>query len=183
MNFLAPLFLLGAAAVALPVIFHLIRRTTRARQEFSSLMFLAPSPPRLVKRSRLEHLLLLALRCAVLCLLAMGFARPFIKTAQPAAQSQSSGRRVLLLLDTSASMRRESLWSEARQKAEAILNKTGASDQAAIFTFDSESHAVMSFDQWQIAGAASRVSQALQRLSTISPGWGATHLEIGRAHV
>jgi hypothetical protein len=176
MNFLAPLFLLGAAAVALPVIFHLIRRTTRVRQEFSSLMFLAPSPPRLVKRSRLEHLLLLALRCAVLCLLAMGFARPFIKTAQPAAQSQSSGRRVLLLLDTSASMRRESLWSEARQKAEAILNKTGASDQVAIYTFDSQSHAVMTFDQWQIAGAASRVSQALQRLSTISPGWGATHL-------
>ena len=29
MGFLAPLFLLGAAAIALPVIFHLIRRTTR----------------------------------------------------------------------------------------------------------------------------------------------------------
>ena len=29
MNFLAPLFLLGALAVAAPVVFHLIRRTTR----------------------------------------------------------------------------------------------------------------------------------------------------------
>jgi len=79
MSFLAPLFLLGAAAIALPVIFHLIRRTTRERTPFSSLMFLNPSPPRLTRRSRLEHLLLLALRCLVLLLLAAGFARPFFR--------------------------------------------------------------------------------------------------------
>ena len=49
MNFLAPLFLLGGLAVAMPVIFHLIRRTTRERKAFSSLMFLIPSPPRLTR--------------------------------------------------------------------------------------------------------------------------------------
>ncbi len=59
MNFLAPLFLLGALAVALPVLFHLVRRTTRQRTVFSSLMFLRPAPPRLTRRNRLEHLLLL----------------------------------------------------------------------------------------------------------------------------
>jgi hypothetical protein len=176
MNFLAPLFLLGAAAVALPVLFHLIRRSPRVRQAFSSLMFLTPSPPRLVKRSRLEHLLLLILRCAALCLLALGFARPFLKSGQPSAQAQAPGRRLLILLDTSASMRRETLWNEARQKAGAILSKTGASDQAAVYTFDSQSHAVMTFDQWKTAGAASRISLAIQRLSSVSPGWGATHL-------
>src|SRR6266568_402696 len=104
MNFLAPLFLLGGLAVALPVIFHLIRRTTRERKSFSSLMFLMPSPPRLTRRSRLEHLLLLLLRCGVLCLLALGFARPFIKKAVPPAPP-SAARRLLLLVDTSASMR------------------------------------------------------------------------------
>ena len=81
MSFLAPLFLLGGLAVALPIIFHLVRRTTRERIRFSSLMFLQPSPPRLTRRSRLEHLLLLLLRCTVLCLLALGFSRPFIKKA------------------------------------------------------------------------------------------------------
>src|SRR5207245_8874893 len=79
MSFLAPLFFLGALAVSLPIIFHLIRRTTRERTPFSSLMFLQPSPPRLTRRSRLEHILLLLLRCLVLCLLAFGFARPFLK--------------------------------------------------------------------------------------------------------
>src|SRR5262245_58827426 len=89
MNFLAPLFIAGAVAVALAVIFHLIRRTTRERKVFSSLMFLLPTPPRLTRRSRLEHLVLLALRCLALCLLAFGFARPFIqkdvKDESPAA--------------------------------------------------------------------------------------------------
>ena len=34
MNFLAPLFLIGALAVAGPVIYHLVRRTTRERLPF-----------------------------------------------------------------------------------------------------------------------------------------------------
>jgi hypothetical protein len=47
MSFLAPLFLLGGLALALPVIFHLARRTTRERMVFGSLMFLRSAPPRL----------------------------------------------------------------------------------------------------------------------------------------
>src|SRR5215813_5284169 len=106
MSFLAPLFLLGAVAIALPVIFHLIRRTTKEKTVFSSLMFLAPSPPRLTRRSRLEHLLLLAVRCLVLCLLAMGFSRPFFKKPVSTTASPGTARRLVLLVDSSASMRR-----------------------------------------------------------------------------
>src|ERR1043165_7375045 len=99
MSFLAPLFLLGAAAIALPVIFHLIRRTTKDRKIFSSLMFLRATPPRLTRRSRLEHLLLLALRCLALLLLAAGFARPFIKKA--VSDDRPAGtQRVVVLVDT-----------------------------------------------------------------------------------
>src|SRR5438552_7464536 len=109
MSLLAPIFLLGAFAISLPVLFHLIRRSTREKTPFSSLMFLMASPPRLTRRSRLEHLLLLLLRCAVLCLLAFGFARPFIKKALP-PEPPSAARRILVLVDTSASMRRADLW-------------------------------------------------------------------------
>ena len=77
MSFLAPLFLLGALAVVGPILFHLIRRTTREVTPFSSLMFLRESPPRVTRRSRLENLWLLLLRCLVIGLLALGFARPF----------------------------------------------------------------------------------------------------------
>ena len=48
-------------------------------------MFLEPSPPRITKRSRLEHILLLLLRCAVIALLAFVFARPFLQKPIAAA--------------------------------------------------------------------------------------------------
>ena len=77
MSFLAPLFLAAMGAVSLAVLLHLIRRTPRGRVLFSSLMFLSPSPPRVTKRSRLEHWLLLALRALAIVLIALAFARPF----------------------------------------------------------------------------------------------------------
>ena len=45
MNFLYPLFLAGIAAVGLPIVLHMIRRHTRKRVTFSSLMFLRTTVP------------------------------------------------------------------------------------------------------------------------------------------
>ena len=42
-------------------------------------MFLAPTPPRLTRRSRLDNILLLLLRASALALLALAFARPFLR--------------------------------------------------------------------------------------------------------
>src|SRR5438477_604902 len=147
MSFLAPLFLLGALAVALPVLFHLIRRTSRERTLFSSLMFLMPTPPRVTRRSRLENIFLLLLLCLVLCLLALGFARPFIQ--RPVAGNPKSGlaKRILILLDTSASMRRGSLFPEARAKAQEIIQQAAPIDQVALFTFDRQVGRVINFEQ------------------------------------
>jgi hypothetical protein len=178
-TFLAPLFLLGSLAVALPIIFHLIRRTTRQRTVFSSLMFLTPSPPRLTRRSRLEHLLLLVLRCAILCLLALGFARPFIKRATISEPPAGTGRRLVVLLDTSASMRRANLWLDARARTESILRKTTPADQVALFSFDRRLQPLVSFEQWQATPVSERVNLALSKLTTLSPGWSST--QIGQA--
>ena len=52
MNFLFPLFLAGIAAVAVPIVLHLVRRHTRDRVTFSSLMFLRTTRPRFTSRSR-----------------------------------------------------------------------------------------------------------------------------------
>jgi hypothetical protein len=175
MTFLAPLFLLGGLAVALPVIFHLIRRTTRQRTPFSSLMFLLPSPPRLTRRSRLEHLLLLLLRCAVLCLLALGFARPFFKKPVDAAQP-TDARRLLLLVDASASMRRANLWTDARHRVESILRQVARADQVALFTFARQATPLVTFDQWNAAPAGQRADLVLDKLSSAAPGWSATFL-------
>jgi hypothetical protein len=175
MSFLAPLFLAGSIALGLPIVFHLIRRTTRERKVFSSLIFLVESPPRLTKRSRLEHLFLLFLRCAAICLLAFGFARPFLKEAVT-APADSGGKRILLLVDTSASMRRANLWSDARSKVDSVLRSVQPGDQVALFTFDRQVSQLVTFDQWSAASPGERAALLSSKLSAASPGWGATQL-------
>ena len=177
MSFLAPFFLLGAAAVALPVIFHLVRRTTREHTVFSSLMFLRAAPPRLTRRNRLEHLLLLALRCAVIALLAAGFARPLIKRALPESTPAGAAKRLVVLLDTSASMQRGNLWAKARDKAESILRDAAAADQAALFVFDRQLNPLISFEQWKAIPAGDRAALVRQRLAGVKPGWSGTQLD------
>ena len=176
MNFLAPLFLLGGLAIAAPIVYHLVRRTTRERLKFSSLMFLLPSPPRMSKRHRLEHWLLLALRCAALLLLALGFSRPFFRQAPIVDPSAAEPRRVVVLVDTSASMRRAGLWAGAQAKAAEILREAGPADQVALYAFDRRAQPLLTFEEWNRAAPGDRAPLANARLAAAQPGWAGTHL-------
>ncbi len=176
MSFLTPWFLVGALAVAGPILFHLIRHTARERMPFSSLMFLRPTPPRMSRRRKIEHPWLLLLRCLCLALLATAFARPFFSSTNvmPAPAAEESQR--VLLVDTSASMRREELWSNARGIAGRFLEKSSPADQIAILTFDRQPRTLVSFAEWSSWPADQRAALAGQRLAAASPGWMGTHL-------
>ncbi|MGV3753972.1 MAG: BatA domain-containing protein [Verrucomicrobiota bacterium] len=176
MSFLTPLFLLGALAVAGPIIFHLVRRTTNDRFTFSSLLFLQPTPPKLTRRSRIEHWLLLLLRCLVLGLLALGFARPFFNDPTRAGADGNLARQRVILLDVSASMQREGAWNQARQKVEKLLADARPTDQVALYAFDQQAKALVSFEQWRQTQDSERKAIAVQRLADTKPGWRATHL-------
>ena len=58
MRFLTPAFLAGLAALAIPVLIHLINRERRVVVEFPSLMFLRKIPYKSVRRQKLRHILL-----------------------------------------------------------------------------------------------------------------------------
>jgi hypothetical protein len=176
MSFLSPWFLLGALAVAGPILFHLIRRSARERTTFSSLMFLSPTPPRAVRRSKLEHIWLLLLRCLCLLLLAAGFARPFFARDISPPPASAQERRLILLVDTSASMRREGLWDRARAVADEYLDKAFSSDQVAVLTFDLQPRTLISFAEWSSWPQEQRAVLARQRVAAITPGWMGTHL-------
>jgi hypothetical protein len=176
MNFLAPWFLLGAAAIAVPILFHLIRRSARERVPFSSLLFLRPTPPRATRRRKLEHIALLCLRCLAILLLALGFARPFLPKSNASPPSASEGRQTLILLDTSASMRREGLWPKALDAAKHYLNKAQVADRLAIVAFDQQSRPLVSFADWSSWSPDQRTALATARLDAASPGWFGTQL-------
>ena len=175
MSFLAPLFLFGGLAVALPMVFHLIRRTSRQRIPFSTLMFLQPVTPRVTRRSRFEHILLLLLRCLVLVLVSLGFARPFLSKPMASPPADQPSKRVVILLDTSASMRRSGLWRQAQAKAEAVLRKAAPTDQIALYTFDRQMRSLVSFEQGSTMAPSERIALAVKRVGETQPGWSATH--------
>lgn len=175
MSFLYPLILAGIAAVTLPILLHMIRRHTRKRVAFSSLMFLRTTSPRLRNRSRLEHIPLLILRCLILCLLAIAFARPFL-TRSIAAKKSQPGERIVLLIDTSASMRRAGVWEQAVEEARSVLGDVGPTDRACMMTFDRTTRTLMSFEQWGAMDPAQRPLVTLRSLTGVSPGWGRTDL-------
>jgi hypothetical protein len=175
MNFLYPLFLAGIAAVGLPIVLHMIRRHTRKRVTFSSLMFLRTTVPRFKNRSRLENLPLLILRCIVLCLFAFGFARPFFPR-QTADNPVRLGRRIVVLVDTSASMRRAGMWSQAIREAQSVLKGVNQADRVCVMSFDQNTQTLIGFEQWGALGPAQRVSTATEHISKLSPGWALTNL-------
>src|SRR5436190_24042365 len=99
LSFLSPLFLVGAAAAAVPIVLHLLKREPEARVKFSAVNLLKRAPVEHTEKHRLRELLLLALRVAALVLVAVAFARPFTPSGQAATAAVT-----VVALDTSYSM-------------------------------------------------------------------------------
>ncbi len=176
MSFLTPLYVLGILAIAAPVVFHLIRRSPRGEVPFSSLMFLSPTPPRLTRRSRLDHILLLLLRAAALCLLAFAFARPFLRHAAQRDLNEDDRQRVAVVIDTSASMRRGDLWTRAKTSAKEAIAACRPGDQIALFAFDVSSRPLLGFEASKALDPARRPAVLGSLIDRLTPTWGGTNL-------
>src|SRR5437899_11510145 len=103
MGFVQASMLAAMAAVALPIIAHLIFRRRSRPVDLGTLRFLKVAVRRDTRRRWLKRWLLLALRLGCVVLLVLLFARPF------RAEFASGGDAGLtvLLLDRSASMARQ----------------------------------------------------------------------------
>lgn len=181
MSFLAPFYILGALAIAAPIVFHLIRRAPRGEVPFSSLMFLTATPPRLTKRSRLDNWLLLLLRAAALGLLAFAFARPFLRQTAFLDSGTVQRQRVAVLIDASASLQRGDLWPKALKLARGAIDECRPGDELAVFAFDTTTRTLIGFDESATLDPAQRTTVAKSRLDGLSPTWGGT--DLGRALV
>ena len=174
MSWLFPIYLAGAAAIIAPILLHLRRKPPQDRVEFSTLMFLDASTPVPVSKRRLENWLLLALRCLALILLALMFARPFLQGEN--AVAKSADRATLILLDRSASMRREDLWKRGVEEAVRLFKEAKITDRVALAVFDRELTGVWSFEEDRNA-PGNRSATLQSRLAEMSPGWSATQLD------
>src|SRR5712691_11816229 len=122
MGFLAPWFFAGLAAVGLPIWIHLLKRHKTDPTPFPSLMFFEQREQSSVKHRRLEYLLLWALRMAMVILLALLFANPYIRRAIPL----SGGKKLTVIaVDHSFSMRAGDRLSRAKDQALQVSGSSG----------------------------------------------------------
>ncbi len=163
--------------IAGPIIFHLIRRATKDRIRFSATQFLKESPPRLERKSRIQNPWLLALRCLVIALLALAFARPFIESNLPITPSVAPPNALVLILDSSASMQREGAWANALQAAQSYIKDLKPIDQLAIISVASNAQLKLPFDRWSEWLPNERQTLAEAMLSEMKPNWGSSRLD------
>jgi hypothetical protein len=139
MTFLSPLFLLGAAAAAVPIVLHFLKRHAEQRVRFAAVMFLKAAPVEHTSRRRLRQWLLLALRVAALVLLALAFARPFFRSARAGAASGTT----VVAIDTSFSMSAPGRFDRAKAMAKDAIRNAASGDDVAVVTFSDQAAAVV----------------------------------------
>src|SRR5918993_2544078 len=135
MSFLTPLFFLGVAALAAPILVHLVRRTRARRVQFPALIFVRQVPQRTIRRRTLQNVLLLLLRCLAILLIVIAFARPFF-TSGTSAKATSAAGATVILIDNSLSMRRDNLFTEAQRRAATAIDEAANDEQIALLSFD-----------------------------------------------
>lgn len=169
MQFLAPLFLAALAAVAIPVILHLIQREKREATPFPSLMFLSRIPHKSTRRRRLRDLPLLLLRVLALIMLAAAFARPLLERDSQAAVVGAPARELVLLLDRSYSMSYADRWQRAVEAVRGEIAGLGPADRMSIVAFD---------DGAAVAAQPTSDPAVLRAaLDNLKPGWSTTRYD------
>ena len=131
MGLLAPWFLGGLAALGIPVFVHLLRKHVTTPRPVSSLMFFERGMQSSTRHRKLRYLLLFALRFALILLVVLAFANPFIRRAS----ADANGRLLLIVLDNSFSMRAGNHFALAKQQALALLSTKPHSAKAQIMAF------------------------------------------------
>ena len=170
MGFLAPWFLAGLAALGVPVFVHLLRRHVTVPRPVSSLMFFERGFQSSTRHHRLKYLLLFALRAALMLLVVLAFANPFVRRAA----ADAGGRLLLIVVDDSFSMRAGTRFTDAKQRALTQLASKPNSQKAQIMALGG---------QLQIlTQPISDGTQLRSALESIQPGDGqATYGDLGRA--
>ncbi len=104
MTFLNAIMLGGLAAVAIPIIIHILNRRRAHVVDWGAMQFLEESLASRNRRILIEEIILMFLRCALLALLALALARPFLRTGRLLAGGGVDAQDIAIVLDGSLSM-------------------------------------------------------------------------------
>lgn len=136
MSFINPLFLIGLAGIAVPILIHLLTRDQIKKVAFSTLRFFARNSQAVLRKKNFSELILILMRALACLLLALAFARPFIKQ-KPEKDIADGSMKVasvqIVLVDTSASMAKSATDAELQTLA---LNAGADTEAVGLIAFD-----------------------------------------------
>ena len=158
MSFLYPAFLIGAAAIAIPVLLHLLRNEQAPELRFSAVRLLRDVKVEHAERRRIRDWLLLALRAAALLLLALAFARPYFGGSRV-----TGGAATVIVLDRSASMARGTAWHTALGIVREQLDRAPTGVAVGLIAFDDRADVIVepTFDRGAIGAALGRLEAGI----------------------
>jgi len=172
LSFLAPFFLAGLLAIAVPILIHLIRRYQGRKLPFPSLMFLRQLPVKAVKRRQIRDWPLFLLRVGALTLIALAFARPVLQFGGGGEEGLGDGlREVVIVVDRSWSMSQGDRWERAQAAVRSTLAGLVNPDRVSLIVFDGIGRVV--------AEPTLEPSRIRSAMDSILPGWGTTQIGAG----
>jgi hypothetical protein len=135
MTFLNFAALFGLAAVAIPIVIHLLNNMQVRETAWAAMRFLRESVEKNQSRLRLENILLLLLRCLLIALLILALSRP---TWQPGAHAGTSSQvAAVIIIDDSYSMGLtngiQTCLQRAQSAAEQVLQGFPSGSSSALF--------------------------------------------------
>ncbi|MCA9293587.1 MAG: BatA domain-containing protein [Phycisphaerales bacterium] len=127
----------GIAAVAIPIVIHLLLRRRRKPIKWAAMRFLLEAYQKQRRKLKLQQWLLLIARCLLVVLVGIALARPLVQSGVLAGGS--AGRTVYLVIDNSiASGVRAAAGGTAldrhKQAASEVLSGLGPGDRVALVT-------------------------------------------------
>ena len=135
MAFLNPFFLFGFLAAGIPLVIHLWNRRRVVTIDFSSLIFITAAHRENARRFQLRQFLILLLRMAIIALIALALARPFLTLGLPVASVRAK-TDVVVVLDNSYSMAYQDIngvrFDKAKTLAIDIIDTLRHGDRAAL---------------------------------------------------
>jgi Mg-chelatase subunit ChlD len=169
---------LGALGGAIPIIIHLLNRRRFKIVRWAAMEFLLASLKKNYRRIQMQNWLLLLLRALLIVLMALALARPKLAPSAVAGALGTKSRHVVLVLDTSMSMRyrrgQESCFDRAKAIASSILRSLNKGDVVSLVRVSDTAVPV-------VREATVDVELVEREIARAEPGWGGTDLRAGLA--
>ncbi len=164
MTFANPMLLgIGLAAIALPILIHFLMRRRRKPIAWAAMRFLLEAYRQQRRRMRLEQLILLAVRCLLVGLIALAVGRPTLRS-MGVLGSGSSTTLVILLDNSLTSQVSDATGRTALERhkklADALLAslRPGSGDRAALVTLGGPAESIV----WPASADVPAVRRAVE---------------------